>query len=216
MKLGEQEKSKIQKLTAQVEVRTGTQVLAVITGKSDAYPEIPWKAFSLGAALSMLALFVAASLGALRGRDSLLLCAMYVLGAGMVLALACIFLHPVSRIFLGRDRASGETRQFARSLFLEKGLSRTSSRKAVLILVSEFERCASIVADTGVADRIPAAELDRIASSMDGALSREKASTALAGGLSELERLLLRHGFTGAASADEVPEEFLETKGPKP
>ena len=43
MKLSEPEKTKIRELAAHVEARTGVQVLTVVAGKSDTYPEIPWK-----------------------------------------------------------------------------------------------------------------------------------------------------------------------------
>jgi len=216
MKLGEQAKSYIRELAVQVEARTGTQVMAVVTGKSDTYPEIPWKAFSLGAALAILALITAISLGYLRDLNSPLFWGISVLGAGMVPALACIFLHPVARLFLGTDRAIAETRQFAQSLFLERGISRTQSRRAVLVLVSQFENRAWIVADTGIIDRIPPAEIDGIATIIDAALARGNASTAMAEGLSALEHLLLRRGFIASDAADEIPAEFLETEGPKP
>jgi len=217
MKLSEQDKSQISELAARVEARTGVQVLAVVTGKSDTYPEIPWKAFSLGAALSTLALAVAVSLRLGWDPMSPLFGGTVVLGVGMMLALAGIFLQPVARSFLGKERAAAETRQYAQSLFLERGLSRTRSRKAVLILASQFERRAAVVADTGITDRIPNTDLEKIAAAMDASLSRGSAPAAMAGGLSALEELLLKHGFAAAAGAgDEIAEEFLETEGPKP
>jgi putative membrane protein len=215
MKLNERDKSHIRELAAQIEARTGIQILAVVTRKSDTYAEIPWKAFSFGTALAILALIAGVSFGAFWGRTSLLVWGIIVLGTGMVLALACIFLPPFARLFLVAERAAEETRQFAQSLFLERGLNRTKSRRAVLLLVSQFERRASIVADTGVTGRISPAELDDIAAATGATLARESASAALTAGLSVLEKLLARHGFDAADAKDEVPEEFLETEGPK-
>ena len=215
VKLSEQEKSHIRELATHVEAHTGVQVLAVVTGKSDAYPEVPWKAFSLGAALATLVLAIVASLGFGRHYAVPLLWVCASLGSGMVLSLASIFLQPVARSFLGKERAEEETRQFAQSLFLERGLDRTQSRKALLILASQFERRAAVVADAGVIDRIPHAELENIAAAMNAALARGSTSAALAGGLSALEELLLRRGFASAAGGNEIPEEFLETGGPK-
>jgi putative membrane protein len=217
MKLSEQDKSHISELAARVEARTGIQVLAVVTGKSDAYPEIPWKAFSMGAALATLAQAVAVSLRLEWDPIPSLLSWTAVLGAGMVLALAAIFLHPVARLFLGKERAAEETKQYAQSLFLERGLTRTQSRTAVLILASQFEHRSAIVADTGIIDRIPQTELEKIAAAMDASLARGSAPVALAGGLSTLEELLLQRGFAPAPGAgDEIAQEFLETEGPKP
>jgi uncharacterized membrane protein len=215
MKLSEQDKSHISQLAAQVETHTGTQVMAVVTGKSDTYPEIPWKAFSLGVALATTALIIAAYLGGGRGRFSLLLWGAAVPGSGIVLAMASIFFWGVARPFLGKERASEETRQFARSLFLERGLSRTGARRGVLMLVSQLERRASIVVDTGILDRIPQAELDGLTAAVEAQLDCTSAAAALSGGLTSLEGLLVRHGFAATGGPDEVTDEFLEKEGPQ-
>ncbi len=215
MRLGEPEKAKIRELIERMEKSTGVQVLAAVTHKSDVYTEVPWKAFSLGTALAALALAAVMSLAVGFRSVPPLLWGTMVLGTGMVFALASIFLPPVARAFLGRERVREETKQYGQSLFLERGLSRTQSRRALLILVSELERRAAIVADTGIVDRIPQSELENVMNVMDAALIREKPSTALAAGLSCLEALLLRRGFAGAGGPDEIADEFLETEGPK-
>ena len=43
---------------ARVEARTGVQVVTAIVGRSDTYPEIPWKAFALGVATAALIIVV--------------------------------------------------------------------------------------------------------------------------------------------------------------
>lgn len=40
---------------AEVEKRTGVQIVVAVIEKSDSYPELPWKAFALGAAVAGLA-----------------------------------------------------------------------------------------------------------------------------------------------------------------
>ena len=217
MNLTEQEKSQINEIAARVEARTGVQVLAVAAGKSDTYAEIPWKAFSLGAALTAFAVTLAVVLKPAWIAISPLLSATVVLGAGLVFALAAVFLRPVARLFLGDERAEAETRQFALSLFFERGLSRTRSRNALLILVSRFERRAAVVADTGIIERIPQADLEGISAAMDAILTRASVSAALTRGLFALEELLRTKGFIIRSGAgDEIAEEFLETEGPKP
>jgi len=144
MKLSEQEKSEIRKSARDTEMRTGIQALAVVTGKSDTYPEIPWKGFSLGAALATLALMASFSIWPAWNRGSSLILGVCSLAAGLVLASACMFVPPVGRIFLGRLRAEEETKQYAESIFLARGLSRTKSRNSVLLLVSQYERRASL------------------------------------------------------------------------
>jgi putative membrane protein len=102
------------------------------------------------------------------------------------------------------------------SVFIERGLSRTRARNAILVLVSQLERHAAIVADTGIIDRIPQRDLDGITAIMDDTLVREGAAAAMTRGLPALEQLLRTRGFNSPpASGDEISEEFLETEGPK-
>ncbi len=217
MLLSTEEKSHIIGEAERVEARTGVQILAVLAEKSDAYPEIPWKAFSLGTALAALALTAAALTTSRWASAAPLLWVTTMLGAGIVFALAGIFLPHVARLFLGEGRAEAEVQQFAQSLFLERGLSRTRERNAILVLASRFERRSAVVADTGIADRVFQADLDKICADLDRSMARGTASTALAQILPALENLLVQRGFSPASSKDdEVPGEFLETEGPKP
>jgi uncharacterized membrane protein len=216
MKLTKDEKSQIDIQVARVEASTGVQVLAVIAGKSDTYPEIPWKAFSLGVSLATLVLALVVPVRFAWSGLPTALSAIVVLGTGLVLALATVFLRPAARLFLGDGRATAETRQFALSFFFERDLSRTRSRNALLVLVSQLERRAAVVADTGIIKRIPQRDLDGISAIMDDVLARRSASVALTKGLTALEELLRTRGFSEPpAAGDEIAEEFLETEGPK-
>jgi len=216
MEPNEQEKSDIRAGAARVEAQTGVQVLAVLADKSDTYPEIPWKAFSLGIALAALGLAAMVVMDTGRFAAEPLLWVTALLAAGLVPAAASIFLPAVARLFLSDLRAQAETVQFAQSLFLEHGLSRTRSRRAVLLMASCFERRSAVVADTGIAERVAQTDLDRICATMDARLAGGSPAAAMAAVLPDLERLLRQQGFAPSPGAgDEVAGEFLETKGPK-
>ncbi len=62
MLLSKAEADAIEARSARVEARVGAQVIAAIVGKADAHVELPWKAFTLGAVLSGLAIVVADAL----------------------------------------------------------------------------------------------------------------------------------------------------------
>ena len=55
MVLTAQERQEINELAQQFEATSGAQVVAAVVGKADDYPDIPWKAFALGAALAAMA-----------------------------------------------------------------------------------------------------------------------------------------------------------------
>jgi putative membrane protein len=215
MKPSDKDKARIRELVERVEARTGVQVMAFAAARCDAYPEIPWKAFALGAALAALALALDGVTRPGWNAMSPLAYAIAVLGTGAALALLAVFLAPVARLFLGRERAEMETRHYAQIQFLERGLTQTRERTALLVLAAGFERSAAIVADTGVLARVPVSEFTRIATDMSRALARGQGLDALANGLSAVETLLAERGFAGRrGTPDEVPQEFVETEKP--
>jgi hypothetical protein len=55
MPLSDKERLQINTLVTRFESATGVQAVAAVTRKADAYPEIPRKAFALGASLGALA-----------------------------------------------------------------------------------------------------------------------------------------------------------------
>ena len=58
MHLTEQEQRQINELVAEVEAKSGARMPVAVIGKADAYPEIPWKAFAVGAAVAALFVMV--------------------------------------------------------------------------------------------------------------------------------------------------------------
>ena len=104
---------------AAIAPRTGAQVVTAIVGKSDDYPEIPWRAFALGVSVTALGqlLFDLARPDGLTGYG-LLAGSVLILGVGAALALLTIRWHAFARIFLNGPRAEAEVMQHAQVLFL--------------------------------------------------------------------------------------------------
>ncbi len=216
VKLSEEEKLRISQLAERVEAGTGVQVLAVVAGKCDTYREIPWKAFSLGTSLAALSFSLIVTIPT-RIVLPTGLWTMIILGTGLVCALTTIFCRPAARLFLAEDHAGTEANLFALKIFHDRGLGKTRSRNGILVLASQFERRAALVADTGIVERIPREDLDGISTILDTALKQKSTSAALVEGLSALEELLRSRGFDRpSAAGDEIKEEFLEMEGPKP
>ena len=85
--------------------------------------------------------------------------------------------------------------QYAQAMFLEAGLSKVSGRDGVLLLVGLFEHQVVVVADPGLREKIPAAELDTVVAAVTVRLARGQLGPALLDGLNRLEQVLLAHGF---------------------
>ena len=97
MQLTEQERTIVATRVAALEARTGTQVVTAVVGKSDSYPEAPWKAFAIGAGAAALAGVVwqlaAGGWAADASRTGHVL---VILGCGAFLALLAILFSPVT------------------------------------------------------------------------------------------------------------------------
>jgi len=213
MHLTEAEARLVEARTAELERHAGVQVLAVVVGRADAYPEIPWKAFALGTAAALLAAFVAAWLRpGWSGAELSVIEAALVLCTGAAAALAAAYVPPFARLFLDRDRAHAEVRQYADAMFLVRGLHGTAGRVGILLLVSLFEREVVIRCDRGVTARVPDAGLEPVIAAMTPPLRRGAVADALLEGLAALERLLRARGFP-KGGPDEIADELVQEKG---
>jgi len=197
--LSDTEKGRISAQVRAIEARSGTQIVTAFTERSDHYPEIPWRAFSLGAALT--AAFLALASGLLGERIGLSLTFALVLSlcGGLVTLLFTVVLQPVARLFLERARAESEVRQFAEGLFLQHELFAAPARRAVLLLVARFERKIVILPDRGLQATLTPPVLDSIVAVMTAPLARGEVVAAFEAGLAALEPHL---GEPAAGMAD--------------
>lgn len=212
-KLTEQEQHHLNARVAEAEKRTGCQIVLAVIGRSDAYPDIPWKAFALAAAAAG---FAAILLDRLRpdwhtaGTVLVVVAATLVAGAGA--ALLTIVWPGFARLFLDRNRAEAESRQYAESLFLKRDLFATKGRTGILLFVSLFERQVVALPDRGLAQRLGRDALTSLIGPMTTALARGQVSTALDQGLLSLEEALASTA-PKAAAGNELPNSIVQEDG---
>jgi len=211
--LNDEEKKTLDRHIGEAENRTGAQIVIAVIRRSDAYPDLPWKAFALGSSLAGLAVFIA---NILRSPASptvaALLTILTILAAGAVLALLCVFVPTIARLFLSLHRAEAETKQYAESLFLSRQLFATPDRRAVLFLVSLFERRIVILPDAGLAGQLHAGATDSMIGSMRPFLKTGRIAQALETGLDRLEALI-RFDGTSRSSGRTLPNAIIEEQG---
>lgn len=207
---------------ADIEARTGAQIVPAIVGKADSYVELPWMAFALGASLAALGLVLA---DAWRPHWTVASTAIVhvsiVLGPAAAAALLAVLAPPFARLFLRPARSHAEVRQYAESLFLRHGLFATRRRTAILILVSLFERRIEIVADTGCHDRVTDAEWHAVVAKMAPLLRQRLPAEALREALAAVGALLQAKGFVRGDGdgdncpnpADALPNRAIEERG---
>ena len=213
MHLTAQEQQQINELVAEVEAASGAQFIVAVIGKADAYPEIPWKAFALGTvSAALLVACVEFGLVSWPGLRAAVFGLIPVLAAGMVFALVAVFVPAVGRALLDRVRARAEVEQYARAVFLERGMFQTRHRVGVLVLISLFEREAMILADTGVRQHVTAGQIEAIVAQMAPLIRKGLVFGAAQTALTTLAALL-RGKLGRVAVADELSDTLVQERG---
>ncbi len=211
--LSADEKNRLEKQIKDVENRTGAQIVMAVIERSDSYAELPWKAFALGTSLAGLLFLVLNVLSPLSSViTASLLAALMILAAGAGLALISVFIPDFARLFLQLHRAVEETRQYAESLFLSRQLYNTKNRRAVLLMVSLFERRIVILPDTGLTVQLHEEAMKQIIAAMRTDLKAGRLAFALTAGLQTLEKLIPGSGSSTSRN-NELPDRIIEEKG---
>ncbi len=215
MYLTSEQDTQIKSRGRDLEIRTGVEFMAAVVGKCDNYPEIPWKAFALGAALSALATvffhFMQPAWDTVRPP---LVALVWVLSSGALVALLTPFWPALARLFLDAERAESESRQYAQGLFLERSLFRTRQRTAILLLIGLFERRVVLLPDSGVQSRLKSGQLEAVIRQMVPHLRRGDHFQALLLGIGLIEKMLLEAGFSGDPNApDQISDQLIQQKG---
>ena len=206
--LTDEERKELDQRTAAAEKRTGVQIVLAIIERSDAYAELPWKAFAMGTSGAGLLVLIMNMVWPLPlPTMAAILAIVIMLAAGAGFALLCVFVPDFARLFLHTHRAEAETMQYARSLFLSHELFGTPQRRAVLLLVSLFERRIVVLPDTGLIQKINQKATENIIQHMRIYLKAGQTARALETGLKKLEDII-RHSET----SHELPN-VIEERG---
>ena len=217
-----EEAASIERRIVEVESRTGVQVVAALVPRADSYPELPWRAFALGASLSgLIALAIDIGRPDWLSAQALLMQTLAILSGGTAAGLLATQLPAFAKLFLGAQRAKAEVRQCAESLFLSRELFATPRRDVVLVLVSEFEHRVVIVPDVYCRGRVTATEWETVVAKMTPSLREGRAADAFAAGLGAMEMLLTGKGFATVeaegdrrTSANALPDTLVRGEGP--
>jgi uncharacterized membrane protein len=134
---------------------------------------------------------------------------MLILGTGAVLAALAALVPAFGRLFLDRVRARGEALQYAESMFLDRELFRTRTRRAVLVVMCRFEGMAVVLADSGLAQYAPPAALGAIGSEAGALMRRGDMAGAFDLAFARVEALLSTHGMVPEPRENALDDEML-------
>jgi putative membrane protein len=211
--LNDQEKSRLDGRIAEVEKKTGAQIVLAVIKRSDSYAELPWKAFAMGAAVAGLMVFLLDTLRPVWISSATVFFAVAAtLIAGAALALLTLWLPPLARLFLSAHRAEMEVLRYAEGIFFSQEMFATSKRTGILLLISLFERRVYVFPDTGLRERLNKEVLEGIVMRMTVELSRGIVAGAFERGLDSLENALSATA-SAQTTVNELPNEIIEEKG---
>ena len=211
---GQEEQQRINDLAREFEAATGAQALAAVTGKADGYPEIPWKAFALGAAFAALCVvgdeLLAPDWASI---ESPMIDVIIILGTGVFACLLTMWLPAAGRLLLSGERAGAQVRRYAEGLFLRREVFRTAERSGVLILVAGFERRATIQLDTGIGKHFTREDIVAIIDTMTPHVRTGALTDAFRAGFEGLARHLAVKGVKFKTHGNELPDGAIVEKG---
>jgi putative membrane protein len=190
--LSDEDRAVLDKRIAEVEKLTGAQIVLATTKRSDSYAEIPWKAFSVGASVSGLIVFITGFLLPLWVTNAaILLSITSVLASGILLTIMTVLCQGFARFFLSSHRKETETLQYAQSLFLSRELFATAGRRGILILISRFERQVVVLPDKALQDILNPEIKNKMISEMAELLKMNEVRKSFEAGLTRIQTSLI-------------------------
>lgn len=211
--LSDDERKRLDQLITETERQTGTQIVLAAVKRSDSYAEIPWKAFALTASVAGMAVIVMSLLlNYWISQTDVLIAIAATIFTGALFALITVFVPAVARMFLSSHRAEEETRQYARSLFLEKELFATQKRMGIMLFVSLFERKVVLVPDKGINNRLTQEDMQHIIAPMILCLRNNELCKAFEEGLAQLSKTL-KADVPPEKYENELPNNIIEEEG---
>ena len=139
---GEEARARVAEAVRRAEALSRGQIVPVVVGKSDPYPEARWRGGLLAAGIVTAVLLAAVPVAAWE-------LPLFQVAAGALGALVASS-DPVARLLAGRRAMDEAVRARALRAFHEHGLQRTQEGTGVLVFASLFERQAVVLGDHGI------------------------------------------------------------------
>ncbi len=200
--ISDPDRSRVAEAIRLAEARTAGEIFCVIARYSSDYKLVPivWAA--------LLALVVPLPCLWLTAWPARMI---YLAQIAVFLVCAIVLSHRALRFRIVPRRAR-EDRAHAEAMhqFLARGLGRTEQRTGVLIFASAGERYAEIVADTGIAGKVPPAMWDEAITSLVTAIRDGRPGDGFVTAVEKCGDVLAAHFPPGTLNPDELPNKLIE------
>jgi putative membrane protein len=176
------------------ESRTSSEIVVWVQRSCDDYPHAQWKAAALGAVLAVFG-----AVGLRRALDlwrPLEFEWALAAGAGAALGFLLVGLSPgLRRWFATPEVMVKRARAAAAEAFLELELWKTRERAGILLFLALAERQAVVLADSGIAQRVPEGAWDDLIAELVRALHARESAAPVCAAVRRCGELLERAGF---------------------
>ncbi len=202
MRLTDAERARIVAAIRDAERQTSGEIFCVTTPASGGYRTVPFAWAALIALAVPLPLIHSTTWPAT---------VIYALQLAAFIVAIALFWSPGIRYRLvlprtKRERAHGE----AVRQFLAHGLQHTEKRTGVLIFVSFAERYVEILADAGIAQKVPRATWDDAVAVLTREIKGERPAEGFVAAIGICAKVLAEHFPPGAIDRDELPNAIVE------
>lgn len=200
--------AKISEAIRSAEARTSGEIFAVFARTSDTYlghSIAAALAFSLAAGILSAAILAASGIAV----PALALESAQALGAAALVGLLVAF-PPVRLLLVPRRVQLRHAQRLALAQFLSHNVHATAERTGILLFVSEAEHHAEVVADSGIAARVPQDAWDAIVDLLTDAAAADRLANGFASAATEAGKLLAQHFPGHPTDRNELPDRIVE------
>jgi putative membrane protein len=226
MLLSAVDRDRIERVVREVETRTRGEIVCVVAEEASDYSEVPllWAAAIALAApsipLTLMSVVITVrqvffgweATGWLSAQSLVIGMAMLasMQFALFILVVLLAFIPGVRRFLTPGFLKRRYVRQRAFEQFIAKGLTRTSDRAGVLIYASLQDRCAELIADRGINDKVEKGAWKRTISDLADAISQGRPGDGFVAAVRDCGDRLERHFPARSLNPNELPDDVTE------
>lgn len=185
--------------TVEAERLTAGELVVYIVERCDTYEEIVWKGVLVGGAVGATCAAIAVHFaGGWGAPDQLWL--LFGLQLGLLGGWIASRFEGIARRLITNETLERRVQGRAAEAFLEEQVFATAARTGVLIFIALFEHRVSVIADDGIAERVPSNTWDEIASMIADATRSGAPAPAVIDAVGRCAALLDEHGVPPSIS----------------
>jgi putative membrane protein len=198
------DRARLARAVADAERGTAGEIVPYIVGHSDHYPEAPWRAGALLAALVMVALASIHLISTAWLPYGVVETVVATACAFVIGALAVLLVPRLRLLFVPGATVTQRVEERAAMAFLSEQVFATRDRSGILLFLSLLERRVRVMGDAGISAAVKQEEWDGLVSGIVQGMKSGRPAQALEVAIGQCGALLAAHGV--AVKPDDTNE----------